>query len=163
MANPLPGLRAGETHCFDGAPCYYTPQEDLDAIRGRDALWELWGESYARLVRITAEERDALVAEVGVIRRECERYGLPLSAETLLKHIYANRDAVLGAERVRNEYLKSEVERLRAIEAAALDWDRADRGLEAMPCRDAAELLHRRRLAVHALRLALHRTEQNGD
>ena len=91
------------------------PDLDLEAIKARDALWELWGDQYARMVRLTAAERDALVAEV---------------------------------------------ERLRTIEAAALDWDRADRGLEAMPCRDAAELLHRRRLAVHALRLALHPQEQ---
>ena len=59
--------------------------------------------------------------------------------------------------------LVAEVERLRAVEAAALDWDTADRGLEAMPCRDAAELLHRRRLAVHALRLALHPQEPSDE
>jgi hypothetical protein len=59
--------------------------------------------------------------------------------------------------------LVAEVKRLRAVEAAALDWDTADRGLEAMPCRDAAELLHRRRLAVHALRLALHPQEQSHE
>ncbi len=78
---------------------------------------------------------------------------------------YQPCDGTLLVECLRNagvnvDTLVAEVERLRTIEAAALDWDRADRGLEAMPCRDAAELLHRRRLAVHALRLALHPQEQ---
>lgn len=41
---------------------------DLEAIKAREALWELWGEQYARMVRLTAAERDALVAEVERLR-----------------------------------------------------------------------------------------------
>lgn len=51
--------------------------------------------------------------------------------------------------------LEDENERLRAIVDAAERFDRAERGLEAMPCADASALLHQRRQAFHALRAAL--------
>lgn len=50
----------------------------LEAIKARDALWELWGDQYARMVRLTAEERDALVAEVERLRTLVRRTGRTL-------------------------------------------------------------------------------------
>ena len=102
-------------------------------------------EVQARYELLVIRHADALVAEVEVIRQECERYGLPLSAEMLLKHVYANRDAVIAVERVRNDALVAEIERLRKIEDAARDiesWVLANHMLSDGDIRHLTRALH---------------------
>jgi hypothetical protein len=59
------------------------PDLDLEAIKARDALWELWGDQYARMVRLPAAERDALVAEVERLRAVLRSIAIDSAASTL--------------------------------------------------------------------------------
>lgn len=57
---------------------------------------------------------DALAAEQERLAAECERYGLPVSLDALLRHIYNNRDAVYGAKDQLAEILTSQRDALAA-------------------------------------------------
>lgn len=88
---------------------------------------ETWCADRARCeLRAALRERDEALAQLTGLQEECDRYGLPLGLQGLLRHIYGNRDL---AHAMQNDTI--EVWKRRALKAegdasaSGLGWPEA--------------------------------------